>query len=236
MINSDGLQTIAWIRMSISKLEVALQEAMERQRRALKALAPKHRGGEEEEFLAASDAVLAAERALAAAKGEEYAVSIDFPVLWDIGAPLPYLLRNDNRTFVVFFLRDVDPSWDGAYVNIRRPDSPTAQKLAFVEFERCISARMGTPNDEVFQGHPLYGKGFAGYRALAVENSSWLKELERINAVHANYRPERWRELKHYILPFHDCTFECVARGFRVETRLTSLSELLFDICRRLVE
>jgi hypothetical protein len=222
--------------MSISKLEIELQEALERQRRAWKAFAAKHRGGEKEEFSAACDAVLRAERALAAAKGEQYAVPIDFPVLWDSGAPLPYLLQNDYRTFVTFFVRDIDPNWDGSYVKVRHPDSPMAQKLAVVEFQRCICTKMGTPNDEVFHGHPLHGKGFAGYLALAVENSNWLKELEAINAVHSNYKSEPWRELKHYILPFHDSTFECVARSFIVETYQTNLPQLLSEICRRLIE
>src|SRR5437667_12297618 len=36
----------------------------------------------------------------------------------DTGAPLPYLLQNDYRTFVAFFLRDVDPNWDGTYVTV----------------------------------------------------------------------------------------------------------------------
>jgi hypothetical protein len=108
-----------------------------------------------------------------------------------------------------------------------------AQKLAVVEFQRCICTKMGTPNDEVFHGHPLHGKGFAGYLALAVENSNWLKELEAINAVHSNYKSEPWRELKHYILPFHDSTFECVARSFIVETYQTNLPQLLTDFSQR---
>ena len=56
--------------MTISELETGLKEAQERHRRAIDALAPKHKGGEMEEFRAASDAVLIAERTLAAAKGE----------------------------------------------------------------------------------------------------------------------------------------------------------------------
>jgi len=215
--------------MTISKLEAALQQALERQRATQNPLSV-------EEFSAACDAVLAAERALARAKGEQYAVPLDFPVAWDIGAPLPHLLQSDNRTVVAFFLRDVDPNWDGSYITIRYPDSPTAQKLGLVEFHRCVCAKMGTPNDEVFHGHPLHGKGFEGYRAMVVENSTWLKQLEAINAVHDHYKPETWRELKHYILPFHDSTFECVAHGFTVETRETSLPELLSEVCRRLVE
>ena len=220
--------------MTIPELENALQLAQERQRRAINALAPKHRGGEVEEFRAAQDALLQAERDLAAAKGEQHAVPIDFPVAWDVGAPLPHLLQNDHRTFLVFFLRDVDPNWNGI-PKIIYPDSAEVRRLAVVEV-RCVCAKFGAPNDEVFHGHPLYGKGFESYRALVVENSNWLKELEAINSVHRGYKPEFWRELKHYILPFHDSTFECIARSLNVETRETSLPQLLTEICRRLVE
>lgn len=58
-----------------------------------------------EKFTAARAAVLQAERNLAAAKGEQYAVPIEFPVSWDTGAPLPHLLQNDHRTILTFFLR-----------------------------------------------------------------------------------------------------------------------------------
>lgn len=222
--------------MDIAKLETALHEAQARQSKAIAALAPKHRGGEVEEFNAARTAVLEAERNLAAAKGEEHAIPIEFPVRWDTGAPLPYLLQNDYRTFLAFFLQTVDPDWDGTYVNVRNPGSELSEKLALVEFERCVCTKMGTPNDEVLHGHRLYGKGLAGYEAMAVENSTWRKELEKINSVHGAYKPESWHGLKHYILPFHDSTFECVARGFIVETFQTPLSDLLFDVCKRLVQ
>jgi hypothetical protein len=222
--------------VGIDDLESALRQAKARQSKAIAALAPKHRAGEVEEFNAARTAVLQAERNLAAAKGEEYAVPIEFPVRWDTGAPLPYLLQNDYRTFLALFLHTVDPNWDGTYVNVRNPSSELSEKLALVEFERCVCTKMGTPNDEVLHGHPLYGKGLAGYEAMAVENSNWLKELEKINSVHEAYNPESWRGLKHYILPFHDSTFECVARGFKVETFLLPVSDLLSDVCKRLVQ
>ena len=222
--------------MTLAELETALQEARERQRRAMKALAPKHKGGEVEEFRAASAAMLDAERALASAKGEQYAVEMPFPVSWDTGAPLPHLLQSDYRTFLVFFLEEIDAGWDGTPVYVRHPGDPGKQKLGVVEFERCIWYEMGTSNDEVLHGHPLHGKGLVRYRALIVKNSNWLKELEAINAVHHNYKPDDWRTFKHYILPFHDSTFRCIAKDFKVETRETTLAEFLVELCQRFIE
>src|ERR1700722_6894107 len=221
--------------MKMPELETALRKAQARASREAKALAPNHRGNEVEEFRADRDDVLQAERKLAAAKGEPYAVPLEFPVSWDTGAPLPYLLRNDHRTFLTFFLRDIDPNWDGSYVSVREPDSRRSEKLAVVEFVRCTCTKMGTPHDEVLQGHPLSGKGLGGYQPMVVKNSMWLKELEAINAVHSCYKAAAWSDLNHYILPFHDCTFECVAREFKVEAFQMPLLELLTEVCNRLV-
>jgi len=95
---------------------------------------------------------------------------------------------------------------------------------------------MGTPNDEVFHGHPLNGKGLRGYTPLRVMNSLWIKELETINSIHSGYRPESWHSLNHYIFGFHDCTFECVAESFLFEARATTVPELLTEICGKLVK
>jgi hypothetical protein len=145
-------------------------------------------------------------------------------------------LQSESRTFLIFFLPRNDPNWDGTYIHVRHPGGSETEPLGIVEFERCICTRMGTPNDEVLHGHPLHGKGLVGYQAQTVENSNWLKELEAINAVHTYYRPEKWRSFKHYILPFHDSTFECVAKDFKVEVRETTLTKLLIDLCQRFVE
>jgi len=223
--------------MSILELEAALRTAQERlsgtmerdpQTQMVRVLSL-------EELVEARNAVLQAERNLAAAKNESFAVPIDFPVIWDTGAPLPYLLRNDYQTFLTFFVQDIDPDWDGSYTSVRHPTSDLSEKLAVVEFERCVCTKMGTPNDEVLHGHPLNGNGLEGYQAMSVKNSEWLRELEAINSVHSCYKAELWRGLNHYILPFHDCTFECVARGFKVETFQMPLPELLAEICNRLV-
>jgi hypothetical protein len=200
----------------IADLQSALAAAQMRRERTAQ-------GGKREEFVAADEALLAAERALAAAQDEPHAVPIEFPVQWNTGAPVPYLLKNDYRTFLVFFLPDVDQwSWP--------------ERLAIVEFKHCISTKMGTPNDEVFGGHPLSGKGLRGYTPLRVKNSLWIKELEAINSIHSCYSPESWRNLNHYIFGFHDSTFECVAESFAVEARTAPVPEVLAEICGKLVQ
>ena len=65
-------------------------------------------------------------------------------------------------------------------------------------------------------------------------NSRWLKELEAINSVHRCYRPESWRDRTHFVFWFHDSTFECVARSFKVEAHRTRMRALLGLMTERL--
>jgi hypothetical protein len=166
--------------VSLCEIEKRLSAARERLERAAKALAPRHRGGEWEEYWAAHDAVLRLERKLAAAKGAEHAVPINFPVKWDAGAPLPHLLRSDTRCFLTFYVREHDPGWDDTYVTVKDPGDGSVESLALVEFVGCVSAKLGSPNDEVFEGHPLYGRGLDGYTAQRVVNSRWLEAVSKM--------------------------------------------------------
>ncbi len=220
--------------MSISELEQALAVAKERFEIAVKALAPKHKGGEMEAYYAAHAALLSAERELSAAKGEQYAVPLDFPIQWDTGAPLPHLFVNDYRAYLTFRVREPDPNWDGSYVNVVDPRSGLVELLALAEFEQCQSAKLGSPNDEVFEGHPLSGHGLDGYTAQLVKNSRWLAEIEAINKVHRLYDPQHSKQCHHYIFWFHDTTFECIARSYTVETFRESMKDMFTRIVVRM--
>ena len=152
----------------------------------------------------------------------------------DAGASMPHLMVNDHRALLAFLLSEPDPGWGGSHTTIRSPGRGRDEPLGLVEFASCTSAKLGAPNDEVFEGHPLAGRGIEAYGAQRVVNSRWLKELEAINSVHRCYRPESWRDRSHFIFWFHDSTFECVARSFQVETHRTSMKELLGIMVERL--
>ncbi|HEU4538114.1 MAG TPA: hypothetical protein VFS00_28530 [Polyangiaceae bacterium] len=220
--------------LPIDELERLLAAARGRGDAAAEALRARHKGGEWDAYEAAQAEVIALERRVAAAKGEPHAVPLDFPVRWDIGAPLPHLVCSDGKTFLAFAVRVHDPNWDGSYATVKSPADTTAEPLALVEFKRCVSAKLGAPNDEVFSGHPLAGRGLRAYTAQTVVNSPWLAELEAINRVHRGYRPEFWRSLKHYVFWFHDSTFECVAESYAVEVFHETFSALLARVCLRL--
>src|SRR5215813_3371679 len=218
--------------MRISDLERNLSIAKARYEQAVQALAPKHQGGEWQEYESSYEALLFAERELCAAKGEEYAVPLEFPIKWSIGAPLPHLIASGRRVFLTFYISTPDPDWDGTYINVKDPQSNEIESLALVEFNRPTSVKLGSPNDEVFEGHRLAGRGLEAYTAQIVRNSRWVSEIESINSVHSQYNPEVWLNKKHYIFWFHDDTFECIAESYTVEIHKCTMSELLDKVMK----
>ncbi|MBX3085625.1 MAG: hypothetical protein KF716_28570 [Anaerolineae bacterium] len=206
--------------MTLIDFEQRLLSAQNRLKKATAALAPKHIGGEWEAYQAAYQEVISLERQIAAIKNESLAVPIEFPVAWDCGAPLPVVISNNWRTFLIFLSAEADE--DGNF------------PFALVEFKRSASVKFGSPNDEVFRGHPLYGRGLEPYTAQRVINSAWITELENINKVHHGYSPDMWRSLIHYVSWFHDSTFECVAASFVVEIFHESLLQIMTRIHDRL--
>jgi hypothetical protein len=104
---------------------------------------------------------------------------------------------------------------------------PRARSSSF-QFEGAYAWFHGPPNDEAFEGHPLASRGLHPYAAFRVEDSSWIRHLERMNSVHEHHVPERFARLCHYVFAFHDSTFECVARSFtavQVDGPLTRVAE-----------
>jgi hypothetical protein len=132
------------------------------------------------------------ERTTAAERGLPYAEPVELRVGWDAGAPRPVLLSG-LRTFVAFY----SGSHDG---------------IGIVEFKQVTSVKIGSPNDEVLHGHPLWGSGLEPYRAHVVRNSLWITELMNVNRVHERFDETRWGGTYHFVLTFHDETLECVAR------------------------
>ena len=79
------------------------------------------------------------------------------------------------------------------------------------------AAIMGPPNDEALSGHRLYRCGLAGLLwAGLVEQSRWIRDLERRNRVHPRHDAALYARLTHFILPLKECTVEVVAEKVTV--------------------
>ena len=97
----------------------------------------------------------------------------------------------------------------------------------------CAEIRFGGPNDETIHGHPLHGKGLAGYGAHKVVNSAWIEEAIKVNSVHPHHSDAPFRQLHHYALLFHDEMLEALAWG--IESRLVpgTVGMILEDLACR---
>ncbi|MEK8035088.1 hypothetical protein AACH06_30085 [Ideonella sp. DXS29W] len=188
--------------MTHTQLEAALSSAERRHATLIERIRYQGSGVTLQEISLASDAVLQAQRMLAAARNEEHAVPFDIGFVPEAAAPSPSLLQSESAAALVFGAMEILP--DG----IRKPVG-----CATVELELCSVTKFGYPNDEALSGHPLSGKGLEAYGIFEVINSSWLEALANQNRVSFPNTPRSSQ--RHFILTFHDSTFECVARSLR---------------------
>ena len=150
-----------------------------------------------------------------------------------VGAPIPHILADESRVVLAYYMQERDPGWDGSSVRVVSPDS-TGEPIAFARFNMCHVHMFGPPNDEAFQGHPLAKRGLHPYGAFRVEESSWIRKLERMNSVHSGHRPEGFWKLQHLIFAFHDSMFECVCADFDVSRTRGSIVEAIPEMLRLL--
>ena len=160
---------------------------------------------------------LGLERSTAAELSLPYAEHVDLEATWDAGAPTPVLLSG-LRTFVAFYLSAHDPLPGGT--NSRARDPQADRGIGIVEFKRMTSVKIGSPNDEVLRGHPLWGSGLEFYSAHEVKNSPWIAELMQVDRAHEHFDESQWTGRRHFILTFHDETLECVAKWTITRTAL----------------
>jgi hypothetical protein len=132
-----------------------------------------------------------------------------------VGAPCPMLVAGEHSLRLAYYLEDVPPGWDGTTVRVVSEDA-AEEPCALVSFKGAYAHMFGPPNDEAFSGHPLAERGLRPYAVFEVEQSSWLRQLERMNSVHPYHRPEHFGKYKHYVFAFHDTTFECIAESFAI--------------------
>lgn len=128
-----------------------------------------------------------------------------------VGSPIPVVLASEFKVAVAYYLKDIPSDWDGS--SIKMVDAISSDEpLVIVVFELCTAHYFGPPNDESFSGHPLANRGLEPYGSFEVLNSSWIRKLEKINAVHPYHNKQNFMQHKrHIILSFHDAIFECIS-------------------------
>jgi hypothetical protein len=228
--------------MDIADLEAKLAQAQERQKQLWQASTEIGQTGildvsglHPSDWEIAREEVLSAERALALARGEETALACPWGPEWSGGAPVPHVVSSGYNTYLMYIIAEPDPSWDGTYIRVVDPGDEEIEPIALVEFISCYAFKFGGPNEDVFEGLSVSGKGLDGYGAYLIANSRWLAEQEKINSIHPHYDPAHWTKWKHYMLLFHHDMFECIAEDYKIEVFHDSFEHVLGIATRRVL-
>ncbi len=134
----------------------------------------------------------------------------------DVGAPMPIVMSNDSDLVLCYHVSNGPFNLNNGKTILVRGTSPNKDNIAVIRFWRYLSLLFGMPNDEAFRGHPLQKQGLHPYAAFRVNNSEWIRQLEKMNSVHPNHNSEEYAQQNHFVFAFHDLTFECVARNYEV--------------------
>ncbi len=148
----------------------------------------------------------------------------------ETGAPLPVVLSDEGHILLAYLVSETGaPGVEGVPWGELEEVSPDSggRDVAFVKFTSPTAHMFGPPNVEGLPGHPLYERGLTFYSACEVTNSSWIRILERMDAVHPNYSPGTYNSKWHCIFAFHDSTFECVAEGFEISLHRGSIRSII---------
>lgn len=143
-----------------------------------------------------------------------------------VTTPCAMVVAGENYLRLAYCLQNTPAGWDGAGVR-SGGESTTGEPVALVEFVSAYAHMFGPPNDEAFRGHPLAERGLEPYAVHEVWESSWIRRLVRMNAVHPAHRPERFAGFRHFVFAFQDRTFECIAKSFKTTVHTGSVAEVL---------
>lgn len=203
----------------ISKLEKHLADAQERYKQAVESFAP----GKTNRISKAVELLANAQRELAKARVEEYAVPHDIGFFPDSAVSEAVVLRTEYKTVLTFSAVRGTP--EGRRLSVG---------YGIIQFEGCSLTKFGYPNDEALPGHPLYSKGLSYYGVYEVRNSLWGRQTAEMNRVSFPNTPD-FNE-KHFIFTFHDSTFECLAAGLKASVSAEPYSKIFADLTMRVFE
>lgn len=149
---------------------------------------------------------------------------LKYPI--DIGAPTPKILASENLLLLFFF---VEKQLKGMNNTLSERDAISDRGIVIMKFEDYLNFKFGSPNDEALHGHPYFNLGLLPYSFSEVKNSDWISELIRINSVHPMHEDYLFEDYRHFILTFHDSTFECIANNYKINFSTKSMGEIIAD-------
>ena len=130
------------------------------------------------------------------------------------GPPSLLLVANEDRVVVAYGVT-LMRHWSGLLTRGNEP-------IALISFD-SVAYMSNPPNLNPCDGHPLANRGLKAYGAFRIENSSWIRQLERLYRV----LPGRFSGLRHTILASQNAIFECISRKFDIRTEKGSITNAI---------
>jgi hypothetical protein len=133
------------------------------------------------------------------------------------------VLQSEYSTYLLF--NAMKENSDGLYAD---------SGIGVIEYKGCLQSKFGYPNDEAAEGHPLnmyFEEADGFYDFYEVLDSPWLKELSQQNQ---KVFPGTNYTHRHFVVFFHDSTFECLANDFEVSNYNESTASVLAKLSEKI--
>jgi len=150
----------------------------------------------------------------------EHVVEIDVGFTPEAAVSGAILLQSEQSTFLIFNAMKFSPA-TGFYEDAG---------LAICEFIGCTITKFGYPNDEAWAAIPRTRD--LVYCVCEVLDSDWKLQLADLNRF-AFPDTSEWGG-RHFLILFHDSSFECIAREMRAELTDDRIEDVLSRLSQRI--
>lgn len=162
---------------------------------------------------------------------DERVVELNVACHPDAGVSAAILLQSEYSVFLCFNAATIEKTAACS------PSDPP--RISVIEFKLCQMTRFGGPNDEGLPEHPLYSKGLsrAMYSVCEVLNSSWAAaeaERQRKSAMRIRGDATSVKGCRHFLVSFHDSTFECLAKDLSVSLSAEPFPDIAARILKKM--
>jgi hypothetical protein len=154
------------------------------------------------------------------AESRDRLIELDLGCVPEAAVSGAVLVQTEQSVFLTFNAVRLGP--DGKY---------HAAGTALAEFRMCSATRFGYPNDEARAGIARFAP--LGYGIYEVLHCSWLDETDRLNRY--AFPGQRRGATRHFLITFHDSTFECLADDVRLTVVNESYGQVFARIAQRVV-
>lgn len=138
----------------------------------------------------------------------------------EMGAPLPMAISSEYNLSICY--NQAKMSWHTDKIMTDADIAKSPDLVAILRFENPHVWKFGAPGEDGQSIHPLVEAGLMSFYAFEVKNSHWMKRL--FSGENTN---------KHFMILFHDSTFEIIADNYSVHFLE---SEYVMEACQNEID